>query len=220
MKHGLPRDPISTMLYRYAGLAYAPRGYVIAAPECDSNEFGSFGSPHRYVFYRPVAFDASSHDALPHWIEQLQNRTVIYASLGTVFNRQPELCRAILSAFTEEKEMRLILTVGPTQDPQVFEPVPGDVTLSRYVPQSWLLPLCDVVITAGGFGTVLGALSHGVPMVMIPLNADQHLNTRRCEALGAAVIVPPDLETCGRHQGRRAARHDRAWFSPECHEAV
>lgn len=192
IKHGLARDPDLEMLYRHLGLAHGPREYVVAAPECDTDEFGSFIHPALH-FCRPVPFDASSDDEPPRWIERLQNRTMIYASLGTVFNRQPELCRAILSAFTEDTEMRFVLTVGPTQDPEDFEPVPSHVTVSRYVPQSWLFPYCSVVITAGGFGTVMAALGHGLPMVMLPLNADQHVNARRCEVLGAAVTVPPHL---------------------------
>jgi UDP:flavonoid glycosyltransferase YjiC (YdhE family) len=45
------------------------------------------------------------------------------------------------------------------------------------------------VISHGGSGGVVGALAHGLPMVLLPLGADQPLNAARCEALGVAVVL-------------------------------
>lgn len=45
------------------------------------------------------------------------------------------------------------------------------------------------MIAHGGLGTTLLALSHGVPMVLLPLFADQSLNADRVEGLGAGVVV-------------------------------
>ena len=36
---------------------------------------------------------------------------------------------------------------------------------------------------------MLGALTHGLPMVLSPLGADQPLNAARCEALGVGRIL-------------------------------
>jgi MGT family glycosyltransferase len=79
--------------------------------------------------------------------------------------------------------------VGPEQDPAQFGPQPGHVQIAQYIPQSRLLPRCALVITHGGFSTVLGALGEGVPMVIVPISADQPLLARRCAALGVARVV-------------------------------
>ena len=39
---------------------------------------------------------------------------------------------------------------------------------------------------------MLAALAAGVPMVMLPVAADQPENAERCVAAGAAVALPPD----------------------------
>jgi len=52
-----------------------------------------------------------------------------------------------------------------------------------------------VVLTHGGSGTVLTALGHGLPMVIVPVSADQPDNARRCEQLGVATVVSPDNRT-------------------------
>ncbi|HEU4785202.1 MAG TPA: nucleotide disphospho-sugar-binding domain-containing protein, partial [Ktedonobacterales bacterium] len=63
------------------------------------------------------------------------------------------------------------------------------VHIERYIPQALLLPRCDLVITHGGSGSVMGALAHGVPLGLIPLNADQPLNAERCVALGVGRVI-------------------------------
>jgi UDP:flavonoid glycosyltransferase YjiC (YdhE family) len=58
-----------------------------------------------------------------------------------------------------------------------------------FSPLSELLPHVDAVISAGGTGTVLAALSAGVPLVIHPLLADQPWNARRLQERGVAVTV-------------------------------
>jgi hypothetical protein len=56
-------------------------------------------------------------------------------------------------------------------------------------------PHCDAVVSHGGSGSVLGALAHGLPSVLIPLGADQPLNAVRCEALGVARVLDASTVT-------------------------
>jgi UDP:flavonoid glycosyltransferase YjiC (YdhE family) len=58
-----------------------------------------------------------------------------------------------------------------------------------FVPLARLLPSVDVVVTAGGTGTVLAALSHSLPMVIRPFHADQPWNAARAAGAGAAVVI-------------------------------
>jgi UDP:flavonoid glycosyltransferase YjiC (YdhE family) len=66
-----------------------------------------------------------------------------------------------------------------------------DATI-RHVDQAAVLADCDVV-HHGGTGTMLGAVEHGRPQVVLPQGADQHLNARRLADLGAAVVDPPSV---------------------------
>jgi hypothetical protein len=69
-----------------------------------------------------------------------------------------------------------------------------------FAPLSELLPHVDAVISAGGTGTVLAALSAGKPLVIRPLLADQPWNARRLQERGVAVTVDevPDAESAVR----------------------
>jgi UDP:flavonoid glycosyltransferase YjiC (YdhE family) len=66
------------------------------------------------------------------------------------------------------------------------------VFVERYIPQSLLLPYCDLVVTHGGHNTVLASLHQGLPLVIVPITADQPDNAARCEALGLGLNIPND----------------------------
>jgi N-glycosyltransferase len=70
-------------------------------------------------------------------------------------------------------------------------PRPSTVELAGFVPQRALLGSCDVFVTHAGFGGVREALSAGVPMVAVPLFADQPANAERVHELGAGLRVAP-----------------------------
>jgi MGT family glycosyltransferase len=152
--------------------------------------------------FRYTGFDQSAEGALPEWVGELQEqsnvqaerRPLVYATLGTVNNNRTDILSAILEGLREEP-INLILTVGRNRDPLEFGEQPAHVHIERYIPQNMLLPLCDLVITHGGSGTMLDTLSLGLPMVIIPIFADQPINAQLCAELGVARVVTPEGRT-------------------------
>jgi MGT family glycosyltransferase len=180
--HGLPPDPELAMLHRHLSLACLPRAFL--GPDLNI--------PPNTRFLRPVPFDRPDGETLPSWIEELPPRPTVHASLGTIFHRTPGVFEAILDGLRDEP-ITLLLAVGRDQDASRFGPQPGNVRIERYFPHALLLPRCDLVITHGGYGSVMACLGAGVPMVVIPLaGGDQVGNANRCAALGVARVVPPD----------------------------
>lgn len=58
-----------------------------------------------------------------------------------------------------------------------------------FVPLAQLLEKADLVVGAGGVGTVVGTLAHGLPMVLWPQGADQPINAARAAASGTSITV-------------------------------
>src|SRR3954471_20413925 len=56
---------------------------------------------------------------------------------------------------------------------------PPNARLERYVPHSAVLPMAAAMVTQCGLGTMGKALSHGVPLVCLPLLGDQPENAAR-----------------------------------------
>jgi UDP:flavonoid glycosyltransferase YjiC (YdhE family) len=176
--HGLPPDPEVLMPFRYLTFQQAPRSFLTLPPLPTDR------------MIRPVPFDQSGDEGAPDWIDLLPRRPIVYATLGTVFNKRPDLLEAFLGGLRDEP-VNLILTVGRDQDPDQFGPQPPSVRIERYIPQTLLFPRCDVVLTHGGSGTVMSALSHGLPLVLVPMGADQPDNADRCAALGVGRVLDP-----------------------------
>ena len=52
--------------------------------------------------------------------------------------------------------------------------------------------VATAVVGHGGLGTVLPALAHGVPQLLLPLGRDQAFNASRAGQLDAGIALPPD----------------------------
>jgi UDP:flavonoid glycosyltransferase YjiC (YdhE family) len=192
---GLPPGKTADTLYRY--LMLYPRPLSLWNPDV-------LVPPTLHVF-RYAGYNQSGDEVLPDWVggvaaaeespdAQVHRRPTVYATLGTVDNHRTDVLAAILEGLREEP-INLILTVGRNRDPVEFGEQPAHVHVERYVPQNLLLPHCDLVINHGGSGTMLDALSHGLPMVMIPMAADQPINAQLCAQLGVARVVTPEGRT-------------------------
>jgi UDP:flavonoid glycosyltransferase YjiC (YdhE family) len=64
------------------------------------------------------------------------------------------------------------------------------VRLQRFASHSKILPHVRICVCHAGHGTVMKAMAHGVPMVLIPAGRDQFGVAKRAEACGVAVVVP------------------------------
>ena len=105
--------------------------------------------------------------------------------------QDPRRLEAIVEALAAEP-INVIVAIGRDQDPGRFGPEPDHVRLEAYVPQPLLLAHCDAFVTHGGFNSIKEALSSGVPMVVVPISADQPYSAERCADLGVARTLGPD----------------------------
>jgi UDP:flavonoid glycosyltransferase YjiC (YdhE family) len=69
---------------------------------------------------------------------------------------------------------------------------PPNVHVEQWVPQAAVLAHASAVVCHGGSGTTLGALAAGIPLVVVPLFADQPENARRVAEVGAGIAVGPE----------------------------
>ena len=116
------------------------------------------------------------------------------ASLGTVFSKTPGVLETIIAALATEP-INLVVSIGPRETKGRFGAMPGNVRLEHSVPQATLLPHCAAFVTHCGFNSVKESLIGGVPMVGIPITADQPYCAERSAALGVARVIPPDNRT-------------------------
>lgn len=177
-----------------------------------------------YLTRFPAALDPSPfphtirfrHDqpkprALPDWWHG-DPSPLAYVTFGTVLGHMTiaeGVYRAALRAF-DGLGLRVLLTVGRRFDPSVLDPLPTGVHAERWVDQERVLPSAQVVVCHGGSGTVYAALATGVPVVVVPVFADQFENGHRIADVGAGVVVEADGGSRARVVDERDAPRIRA----------
>ncbi len=131
---------------------------------------------------RPAAGEVQTMDR-PVWFDDLPQQPTVYVTLGTIWNTDLNVFRLVIEALQDH--VNLIVTVGHQNDPAALGPQLKGVIIRKYIPQHEVLPWCDAMVAHGGSGTVLGALAHGVPLLIVPQGADQWSNAERIVAAGA-----------------------------------
>jgi len=179
-------------LFRYLYLDVCP-------PRLQSDEIDQIATAQR-VHNQSIGSDA---DELPPSLRSLPAVPTVYVSLGTIFNRDPAIFGAILDGIGGE-EVNVIVTIGPGADPAALGPQPDNVHIEGFIPQSLLLPRCDVVVNQGGTA-ILDILGHGKPLLVLPRGANQFHNAEACVASGAArALLPAEVDADSVRGGVRA----------------
>lgn len=137
---------------------------------------------------RPGPGPAVPGDRLPDTLDAMPARQTIHLTLGTVYNGNVDVIRRAIEGL-RRLELNVIVTVGQDGEPAALGVQPAHVRVERYVPHALLLPRCNLVVSQGGSGTLLGALGHGLPHLVLPQGADQFLNAEAAVASGAALAL-------------------------------
>ncbi|MFF4354839.1 glycosyltransferase [Streptomyces sp. NPDC001530] len=114
-------------------------------------------------------------------------------SFGTHF-AEPEVLRPVIDALSTRAD--LVVTLGLTATAADYGDGLDHVEFVRFTPLAELLNGIDLVVTHGGAGTTLAALSRGLPMVVVPQGADQFLQAGAVAGsrTGVAVMPPAGAE--------------------------
>jgi UDP:flavonoid glycosyltransferase YjiC (YdhE family) len=178
-------EPIAVLRAAHGLAVTAPRDPLVLSP-----------FPRRLRPLPPTAHAFRSASAT--WPPS--DATTVYVTLGTIFNLESgDLFERVLAG-VRDLGIDVIATTGSNLDPVALGPQPPNVRIERFLPQADVLPQCAAVVSHGGSGSVLGALAHGLPSVLLPMGADQPQNAARCEQLGVARVldaVRASAETIG-----------------------
>ncbi len=185
--------PIRTIKEVFPELAH-----ITQLPQC--LDFPRSVLPPNFHYAGPLVDDAARPVVEFPWC-RLDDRPVVYASLGTGRTNDPAIFRLIAEACTG-CNLQLVISLGGRRSPELFDDLPGDPLVVRYAPQLELLRRAEIVITHGGLNTALETLMEGKPMIAIPKAFDQPAVAARLEWLGVAEVL--SIENISTHRLRLA----------------
>ncbi|MGH9223141.1 MAG: glycosyltransferase [Acidimicrobiales bacterium] len=133
---------------------------------------------------------AVAHDPLPDWWVGSSD-PLVYITFGSVAANLPFLAGLYeeVVAAVAERPMRVLLTTGEGADLDGLGTLPPNVHVERWWPQQQVMAHASAMVGHGGFGTTYLGLAAGMPMVVVPLFADQPHNARRVAEVGAGIAL-------------------------------
>ena len=181
-QHGLPR---------LTGGISASSGLAQIAQQPAFFDFPRKALPENFHYTAPW-HDKGSADEIAFPWEKLDGRPLMYASMGTLQNRQDFIFQTIAAACAG-LDAQLVISLGSRdQDAGALAATfAGTPIVVPFAPQLALLRRAALSITHAGLNTALESLSHGLPMVAIPITNDQPGVASRLEWLGVAEVVQP-----------------------------
>ncbi len=117
-------------------------------------------------------------DASGFPFDQLDDRPLVYISLGTVINQNLDFYRACLRAFGNGP-YQVVMSIGQRTDIAALGEIPANFIVRNHVPQLEILQRAALFITHAGMNSV--------PMVLVPQQAEQNLVAWRAQQLGVGL---------------------------------
>jgi UDP:flavonoid glycosyltransferase YjiC (YdhE family) len=185
----LAAEPVDA-LRRELGLAPDPSGSRILTGPAMSvypaalEDPAHAGEVARFRECRPALWP------LPDWWPG-DERPLVYLTLGSVAGSTglyPGVMRAAIDQLAQ-LDVRVLVTVGRSADIAALGALPDGVHVEPWAPQAAVMPHAAAMVCHGGGGTVRMALAGGVPMIVLPLFADQPLHAAAVAKAGAGIRV-------------------------------
>ncbi|PGZ87771.1 macrolide family glycosyltransferase [Bacillus sp. AFS029533] len=139
---------------------------------------------HTYKFVGPSIGSRIQQD--PFDLSTFKRKSPIYISLGTVFNRSIDFYKLCFEAFGNS-EHAVIMSIGKHTNLGDLGIIPSNFIVKQFVPQTEVLKYTKLFITHGGMNSTSEGLYFGVPLIVIPQNADQPIIAEQVAKIGAGL---------------------------------
>lgn len=146
-------------------------------------DFGGPAAPDGFEYCGPL-FET------PGWAQGAavlpdNGRPNVLISFSTTFQDQKPVMRRAMKALAR-LPVNGVVTLGPAVD-RTDLPSADNIRILSHASHDVLVPQCAAVLCHGGHGTLLRPLSHGVPVVALPMGRDHPDNAARLAWLGAGL---------------------------------
>jgi MGT family glycosyltransferase len=185
-QHGL--GPISM-----SPTEYSARMPLYLIPSVRELDYDRQDPPSHVHYIGPCLFNRPRTQAPTPWLEDLRRDVPwVHVTEGTTHIHRPLVLQAALAGLAG-LPMQVIATTGGARTVEELgvARIADNIRVAQWVSHADLLPRTDAVVTTGGAGTVLAALTAGVPLVLVPTEWDKPETAQRVVQAGVGVRLSP-----------------------------
>lgn len=124
-------------------------------------------------------------DTISDEFQNLGNEPLVYVSLGTLHNDNPQFFKNCIQAL-KNSPCQVIISIGKSVKAADLGPLPSHIKVYPFVPQLHILKHASAFVTHGGMNSLNEGLYFGVPVIVCPQQIEQAFNGRRLQKLGIA----------------------------------
>lgn len=146
--------------------------------------------PPRHAFLGSAARREAPDDETAAWLEAADGQPLVVISFGTFLSARRDVLARVAAAL-RRVDVRVAMAIGGN-DPADLGHVPSGWLVRASLPQVALLERADLLVTHGGNNSVTEALSHAVPMLVMPFSTDQFDGAAAVERHLAGVALDPN----------------------------
>lgn len=158
-------------------ITYYPPALLLPPSSFDENR----------IIYLGNRFDSSYSPSTSEFISE----SMIYISLGTVFNEKMDLFALFIDIFNGTKQQVIISTGNNENVYQTLKDIKhsSNIHIYKFVNQLEILSKASLFITHTGFNSMYEGIYFAVPMLMIPHVPEQYFNAARVKELNAGYLL-------------------------------
>ncbi|MBV9845195.1 MAG: glycosyl transferase [Kutzneria sp.] len=150
-------------------LVFIPREFQVAGDTFDET----------FHFVGPSVGAQVSGD----WQPPQDDAPVLFISLGTIMNNQPEFFTLCAKAFGDSA-WHVAMATGKPVNPATLGDIPANFEVRPYFPQTTVLRHATAFLSHAGMNSTMDSLYHAVPLIAVPQQPEQVANADRVEELG------------------------------------
>jgi UDP:flavonoid glycosyltransferase YjiC (YdhE family) len=173
------------LIGRYASLLGSASLVLHATDRLFDLDFDGLPSHHHYV--GPLGIWEPPSDPPPYLDEP--GDPWVLVTISSQLQDDLPIAEVALAALAG-RPVRALLTLGPDHEPGELEAIPSNAVVAQTISHSAVLERGALLVSHAGHGSVMKALWHGRPMVLVPWGRDQPGVAARAAALGVAEVVP------------------------------